>query len=164
MHPVLLTHAVRVCTAPADWPCLHGTCSTLASKKHPRGWQAGPSVCVSHCLTGRNLVGGGGEQPCSEDMAGWPSSFPAFLPNLFPPPVPGCSSPPPPNSTHFLSIEVEGASVQPMVLVLEGSQGREFYSGCERSNCINARQKAWGWPVSATSDLSDSCAEGRGQE
>lgn len=96
MHPVLLTHAVRVCTAPADWPCLHGTCSTLASKKHPRGWEAGPSVCVSHCLTGRNLVGGGGEQPCSEDMAGWPSSFPAFLPNLFPPPVPGCSSRPPP--------------------------------------------------------------------
>lgn len=54
--------------------------------------------------------------------------------------------------------------MQPMVLVLEGSQGREFYSGCERSNCINARQKAWGWPVSATSDLSDSCAAGQGQE
>lgn len=97
----------------------------------------------------------------------WQDGRPAFQPSSLTSSHHQCLAAPPrrpPNSTHFLSIEVEGASVQPMVLVLEGSQGREFYSGCERSNCINARQKAWGWPVSATSDLSDSCAAGRGQE
>lgn len=73
----------------------------------------------------------------------WQDGPPAFQPSsltsshckpLVPPPRH------PPNSTHFLSTEVDGPTVRPTVLALEESKGKEFYSGCERSNCIDASQ------------------------
>lgn len=160
--------------------CVHSTCRLAlfawnvfhsCSKKHPRGWEAGLSVCVSHYLTGRNLVGGGGEPPCSEDVAGWSSSFPAFLLNLFPPPVPGCSSPPPPKfntlSQHRSGLAVgaahgPGTGGKPRQRVLFWMREKQLHR-CQPGRLLPDRRHG-GWPVSATSNLSDSCAVRRGQE
>lgn len=71
----------------------------------------------------------------------WQDSRLAFQPSSLTSSHRGPLAPPPccpPNSTHILSTEVDRPTVRPMVLALERSKGKEFYSGCERSNCIDA--------------------------
>lgn len=152
-----------MCPAPAGWPCLRGPRATLASKKHPWGWEAGPSPA--------RILGGGGEPPCSEDVAGQLSTFPAFLLNLFPPRAPGSSSPLPPKfntRSQHRSGRADSAAHGPGTgekqrqRILFWMRAKQLHR-CQPGRLLPDRRHG-GWPVSVTSDLSDSSAAGRGQE
>ena len=115
---------------------LCGTRTSLASKKHPWGGKLGHRYgCPPVSPAG--ILGVVSRPAPTMWQDGRPASQPSFLTSsrrkpLAPPPHH------PPNSTHFLSTEVDGPTVRPTVLALEESKGKEFYSGCEQSSCIDA--------------------------
>lgn len=150
-------------------PCVHGTCrlALFAWNTCHSCLEKAPLGMGSWAVTCQNLGGGGGEPPCSKDVAGQPSSFPAFLLNLFPPRAPGSSSPLPPKfNTHsqHRSGQADSAAHGPGTgekqrqRILFWMQAKQLHR-CQPGRLLPDRRHG-GWPVSVTSDLSDSSAAG----